>query len=894
MKNKALILQIVILLIVPFAVFAQSNKTLKQQQEYLTPYEKSNLTETNLPVLMPYNRWIDAAGEQLYFGEKTDENHALDCALSPDGRWIAVEGRYSVAIIDPATKKIISRTALRAPFVKENLMNTFSGISWRKTGEKYEIFWSAVGKANKSYVVQASWDGKHLSVLKTFPFEAVKPAETALPNELVVAEEAGTPVLYVVLNGNNTVDKLDVETGKTIWSVPVGVAPFGITEANGKLYVTNWAGSNPDKDDVNVAGVPWGSAKVDPQTGATREGTVSVLDAKTGRLLKDIVVGLHPNDIITSGDQKFVFTANANSDQVSVISTEKDEVNEQISVRLSGEKNNYFGDSPNGLAISGDGKTLYVANGMDNALAVVTLGSLSSKGSPENKSMVTGFIPTGAYPGGVAVYRDTLLFVANIEAEGSRIPTVLEKTGHTVYNSHREMASVSVIPVPQKSMLKDYTQKVEKINQLFRLALTEKLPRKDVGPVPVPLRVGEPSVFKHVVYIIKENRTYDQVLGDVKGGDGDSTLCVFGKKITPNTHKIVDDFLLMDNYHASGKCSAEGHQWTDMGIVTDYVEKEVKAWIRSYPHVQYDALVYAPTGFIWDNATRHGKSVRIYGEACDVQYDKSLTWTSIYDGFMKGETFKFKNITTVKPVEKLLSQNFPSSDNHVFPDVLRAKAFIEEMNACDKMDGDQWPELMVIALSNDHTAGTRPGIPTPRAMVADNDLALGQIIEAISKSRFWKNTAIFTTEDDSQDGWDHVSAYRTVGTIASPYSRLKHTVHTNYNQVSLVRTIEQILGIPPMNISDATAMPMFDCFNYTPDFTPFLAVPNQIPLNEMNKNLNELKGTALHYARKSLEPQFDYIDQGDDDLLNRILWFAMKGKEKYPARYSGKEAGEKE
>jgi hypothetical protein len=329
-----------------------------------------------------------------------------------------------------------------------------------------------------------------------------------------------------------------------------------------------------------------------------------------------------------------------------------------------------------------------------------------------------------------------------------------------------------------------------------------------------------------------------------------------------------------------------------MGIVTDYVEKNIRAWIRSYPHVQTDALVYAPTGFIWDNAMRAGKSVRIYGEACDVEFDKSLDWTSIYGGFLKGEKFDFKNKTTIKPVENILSQNFPSSDDHHIPDVLRAKAFIDELNAYDKMEGDQLPELMVMALSNDHTTGTRPGLPTPRAFVADNDLALGQIIEAISKSRFWKNTAIFITEDDSQDGWDHVSAYRTVGAVVSPYSRLKQTVKTNYNQVSLLRTIEQILGIPPMNISDATAMPMFNCFSSTPDFSPFKSVPNEISLNEMNKSLAELKGTALYYARKSMEPQFDHIDQGDDDLFNRIIWFAMKGKEMYPRKFSGKEEKE--
>jgi hypothetical protein len=455
------------------------------------------------------------------------------------------------------------------------------------------------------------------------------------------------------------------------------------------------------------------------------------------------------------------------------------------------------------------------------------------------------------------------------------------------------MASVSVIPVPKDRQLKSYTEKVEKINQMFRLAVTERIPRNNTEPVPVPVRIGEPSVFKHVLYIIKENRTYDQVLGDKRTGDGDSSLCVFGKKVTPNIHKLCDEFQLMDNYYASGKSSAEGHQWTDMAMVTDYVEKNVRAWFRSYPHVQEDAMVYAPTGFIWGNALNHGKSVRIYGEACVPVYDKTYTWTSIYEGFKKGEPFSFVNHTTIKPVEPILSQKYPGYDNHLIPDVLRAKTFIEELNGYDKMEGDQLPELMVMALPNDHTGGTRPGLPTPRAMVADNDVALGQIIEALSKSRFWKNTVIFITEDDSQDGWDHVSAYRTVGMVVSPYSKLKKTVHTNYNQVSVVRTIEQILGIPPMNISDATAIPMFDCFSATSDNAPYHSMPNQIPLDEMNKDLSQLKGTALHYARKSMEPQFDHIDAGNDELFNRIIWYAMKGKEQFPNRYSGKDEDDK-
>jgi hypothetical protein len=225
---------------------------------------------------------------------------------------------------------------------------------------------------------------------------------------------------------------------------------------------------------------------------------------------------------------------------------------------------------------------------------------------------------------------------------------------------------------------------------------------------------------------------------------------------------------------------------------------------------------------------------------------------------------------------------------------MRAQAFIEELNEYEKMDGDQLPELMIMALPNDHTAGTRPGFPTPRAMVADNDLALGQIIEAVSKSRFWNNTAIFVVEDDSQAGWDHVSAYRTVGLVISPYTKFDKTNRTNYNQVSMVRTIEQILGLPPMNIMDATAMPMFDCFNQVADLTPYSAVPNEIPLDEMNKELSQLNGRELHYAKKSLLPQFDKIDSGHDDLFNRIIWFAANGKKPYPAKYSGKEEEEED
>lgn len=888
MKSYKSLSVLVILLILSASVESQSVKKTKEQAKHDSWYDYKTMSPTDNPNLLPYNRWISPAGKQVYFGNPSLENHAMDVALSPDGKWVAVEGRYEVVVMSAETGKLEANLPLTGLVEKQNLMNTFSGISWLQGNNQYKLFWGAVGNKGVSYVLSASWDGKKLNKSESIIFEKEAPAESALVNEVLTENESGKNFLYIVLNGTNKVVKYDLGAKTIVWKTDVGVAPFAITRASGKLYVTNWAGSVPDKSDVNVAGVPWGSAKVDPRTGATREGTVSVLDPATGKVLKEIIVGLHPNDIVASADGKTVFVSNANSDNVSVISTEKNEVVETISVRLNPEKNSFWGDSANGLGLSKDGKIFYVANGMDNALCVISIGKKAGGNSSES-SKVMGFIPTEAYPGAILETNKKQLFVANIEGESAKIPTLTEGSLKPSYNSHKQTASVSVIDVPTDSQLKEFTKTVEQSNQHFRLALLEKMPRKNVAPTCVPERIGEPSVFKHVLYIIKENRTYDQILGDVQKGDGDSTLTIFGKQITPNTHALVDQYMLLDNFYVSGKCSAEGHQWTDASIVTDYVEKDVRAWIRSYPHVQEDALVYTPTGFIWDNAIKHGKSVRIYGEASTPKYDEKYTWTSIYQGFLKGEKFEFTNHTTVKPVEAILSPGYPSYDDHKIPDALRSKAFIDELKRYEAMDGDQLPELMVMALPCDHTGGTRPGLPTPRAMVADNDLALGQIIEALTKSRFWKNTVVFVTEDDSQSGWDHVSAYRTVGMIISPYSRTGTVMRTNYNQPSMVRTMEQILGMQPMNIMDATAKPMFDCFVAKPDYTPFQALKNQIPLDEMNPPLSALKGEALHYAKKSMEPQFDGIDSGDDQLFNRIIWYAMKGKAKFPKRFCGED-----
>jgi len=861
------------------------NSSVIKENSYHSSYDDTTLTIDNSTILMPYNRFIDPAGRVIRFGNPALENHSLDCALLPGGNVLVVEDRYGLAFLDIKENTLLFHLDYTGMY--NGLMSTYSGIKVLQDVNRVHVFWGASNPTTKkSFILQAAWDGKKASIQDVIGFDAVAPAPMALPNDIAITTEAAENYLYIVLNGNSQLTKLRLKDKKIIWTVATGMAPFGIALTSTKAYVSNWAGTVPIDASKEAAGIPYAKVYVDPRTGATITGTVSVIDLQTGRVQSEIKVGLHPNAIIASKDRQFIYVANGNSDNISVIATVNDTVVDTISVKLNSTGNSFIGDSPNGLAIDDGGTTLYVSNGMDNAIASVKLGSKSSANG-KGASYVAGFIPTEAYPAGLVLTNSTLC-VANLEGEGARSPT----KGN--FSSHQQEATISIIPLPDEKLLRSYTKRVEAANLMFRAKLSQLLPRKGVVPRPVPERIGEPSVFKHVVYIIKENKTYDQVFGDVKGANGMESLCIFGDQVTPNEHKLVRDFLLMDNYYASGKSSAEGHSWTDAAIVTDYVEKNVRAWFRSYPHVLADALVYNKEGFIWNNALDHGKTVRIYGEGCTPTLQKGLTWTSIYQSWLEKKPVAFTNSSTISRLRPILSETYPCYDDHYINDQVRADAFIKELQDFEKLPGDQLPGLMILALPADHTAGMREGFPAPRAMVADNDLAFGKIVEALSKSRFWDSTAIFVTEDDSQSGWDHVSAYRTVGFVISPYSRLQKTVHTNYNQTCIVRTIEQILGIPPMNIIDATALPMFDCFTGNFNNAPYTVEMNKIPLNEMNKAAAGLSGKAKKYTVLSSMPEFDHIDGGNDQLLNRIIWFASKNNQPYPKQMTLKKKDRKD
>lgn len=835
---------------------------------------------------MPYNRMLQSAGKVITYGDSELENHALDLQLLPDKKNIVVEDRYGISILNLKTEKIKARFSFPENSVYKGFMSTYSGITSFNYNNRTYILWGAVDKSNEnSSVIVAEWDGSSFTNISAIPIKAAAPATTSIPNQVNVQFEANIPYIYVVVNGNNQLLKINFTTKQMMWEAATGNAPYGVTIVNNKAYVTNWGGPLVTDQTRESAGTPRGEAYTNPSTGATKQGSLSVIDVNTGSVLHELHLGLHPNAIISSPDKHYIYVANGNSDYISVIDVNKEKVVDSIKVGIF-SKHLYYGSSPNALITDSFGKTMYVANGMDNAIAVINLGvNVSLRGT--GKTAVKGYIPTEAYPSGI-VLENNELYITNLEAKGARVLSEAKELKQpdgaikNAYSIHKELASLSIIPLPTTKELISYTAKVKKMNMFYRIALTNLPPRKNILPRPLPERIGEPSLFKHVVYIIKENKTYDQVFGDLKQGRGDSNLCIFGNLVTPNQHKLAKDFALLDNYYASGKSSAEGHVWANAAMVPDYIEKNVRAWFRSYTHRLADAMAYNKNGFVWTNALNHGKKVRMFGEACLTVYDEKMKWNDIYNSYTSHTPLNIKNTTTIARIRPVISPDYPDCDNIHFTDQLRADVFIKEWKEYENLNGDQLPDLMVLSLPNDHTAGTSPDFPTPRAMVADNDLALGRIIETITHSRFWDSTVVLITEDDSQSGWDHISSYRTTGLVISPYSNFNTTIHTNYNQTSMVRTIEQILGLPPMNIIDATATPMFDCFRNRKSNYSYTRISNKIPLNEMNKPMSLLKGKARAFAKLSINSAFKEVDGGDDDNMNKILWYDAKGDIKYP------------
>jgi len=464
------------------------------------------------------------------------------------------------------------------------------------------------------------------------------------------------------------------------------------------------------------------------------------------------------------------------------------------------------------------------------------------------------------------------LLIGNGYGFGSIAPVAAGALGRR-YSDRK--GAISILPLPVGlGLLNEYTAQVRQNNRTIGAGESPAVVPTG-NTVPVPLDRGETtSPIEHVIYIIKENRTYDQVFGDLPQGNGDPSLAIFGRTVTPNLHALAEQFVLFDNYYTAGDQSALGHQWCDEAYANDYVHKYGNA---RNDFAGTNPMAFAPSGFLWDNARRHGKTARIYGEFTNrtVKTPSNATWLDFYTAWKNATPGPgLVGATSVKSAQPITSPIFPGYDMGI-PEQVRVELFLQEFRELER--SQTLPNLIVMLLPIDHTNGTSPGFPTPRAMVADNDLAVGRIVDAVSHSSYWPTTAIFMTEDDAQDGVDHVDGHRSEALIVSPYTRRSAVDSTLYTTINLFRTIEQILGLPPINQFDAAAHTMANAFSNQPNTVPFTAVPNHIALDEMNPSVASLRGLQRELALASMKMDFSEPDKAPEDLLNRVIWHSVKG-----------------
>ncbi|MFB3827263.1 MAG: bifunctional YncE family protein/alkaline phosphatase family protein [Bryobacteraceae bacterium] len=769
--------------------------------------------------LIPTGQTLTPAGEHVEVSDRP-----LGMARSPDGNVLAVVTGSNfnprhVHLIDTRNWKAVQAIPVG---------DSFAGVAFSASGDRLYV---GGGRDGDVKVLARGTRG----------FEPAGAVEIpgAAPSGLTLSADGRR--LFVALNLKHAVAEIDLETRRVAREIAVGSYPYTAVLAGTRLYVSNWGGRRPGPHDVTYGGFP---VVLDPRTGIPASGTVSVVDTAAGVVLRHIDTGLHPSGMALSPSGARLYVANANSDSLSVIDTKTNRVVKTIDVRLF--RAAPLGSSPNALAFSGDGKTLYVANAANNAVAVV-----DPEGGPK---ALRGFIPTGWYP--TAVVADgKRLYVANGYGFGSIAPP--REKGR----SYRDRVGVvSALDMPPRAQLEGFTRQVMRNNRVGQSA------------------AGRLSPVRHVFYIIKENRTYDQVFGDLPQGNGDASLVQFGREVTPNHHALAERYVLLDNYYAPGDQSALGHRWCTQGYASD--------WLHKYGNGRNDAnpMLFAPTDFLWDNARAHGLSVRSYGERGKTAISPANAgWLDIYKDWKSGaRKIAIRSEPVVLGLRDIYPANYPAFDMKV-TDQLRVDEFLKEFREFER--NGNLPRLVVLLLPQNHTSGTAPGYPTPRACVADNDLALGRVVEAISRSRYWSQSVIFVTEDDAQNGTDHVEGHRTVGMAIGPWVRRKAVDSTFYTTINMYRTIEQILGLPPTNQFDLAADPMFSVFTGEPDFSPYAALPNRVPLDEMNPPLAGLRGLPRRLAAASLAMDFSEPDAADEETLNLAIWHSVKGYAKpFPRR----------
>jgi YVTN family beta-propeller protein len=655
---------------------------------------------------------------------------------------------------------------------------------------------------------------------------------TAVPDSALVGQTAYSPdgsTLYAALNGQNSVVALDPNTGAIEHTWNVGIAPRELAFVGSKLYVSDEGGRQAQPDDTTMDS--YGTqVPANGYLGTSTTGAVSVIDtANPSAAVGSIPVGLHPTAMYASGNALFV--ANTNSDTVSVIDASSDQVVQTITTQPWPES--AVGYEPDGIASTNDGHLL-VTLGRANAVAVYRYD-----GTPKDPVSYIGLLPTDYYPADVATVGDQIVVTntRGIDARGPAITTykgqgTVPVSGH---DTHSTTASLTRFTLPSDQDIARDTATVFTQNGWGRNDVQQARGGR-AAPVPVPTRIGDPSTIKHVLLIVKENRTYDQLFGDIGYGNGDPTFAQFGtntagQKVTPNQQALAKQFGLYDNTYDVGTNSAEGHNWLMQADNPEYTESSAGEYQRSYD-TEEDVLGHQRSGFLWTAVESAGATARNYGEFEYMEGKPPGTWQQYYcaaKSVMNGgdpsqltaPDLKGNYGSAIPSLNAIADPQSPPFDLSI-PDIYRYEIW--------KQDFEQngLANFSMIWLSSDHTGGPT----TPEAGVADNDLATGDIVDTISHSKYWKDTAIFVLEDDSQDGADHVDGHRAPVQVISPWAQHGNVINTYYSQISAVRTIEQILGAQPLNEKVGAATPMYDAFTTRPNYAPFNTVPNQVPLTE--------------------------------------------------------------
>jgi YVTN family beta-propeller protein len=753
---------------------------------------------------MLFNGWgVTPAGQSV-----TVSDMPLKLILSPDGtRLLATHGGFNntgLSILDPATRRVVQFFPLKM---------CWSGLAFSKNGHQIYVSGGASGEIHVF-----NYDHGVATFVKSFkPLLTVK---NTFITGLTVHPVSGK--IYVCNEAANQVLVLNPKNFHLEATIPVGGFPHScVVGADGThLYVSNWGSRS-----------------------------VSAVDLKENRQVRELQVDLRPNEMVVGPDGR-MFVACAGENTVHVIQTRTVEkfrveasrkrrptevAREIISTSLYPDSPE--GSTPDALAISPDGKTLFVANADNNNIAVINI-------SDPKSSAVDGFIPTGWYPTALAVSPDNkTLYVGNGKGLHSRAnfpgkPDARRSTVglHYDFIANTVEGAISFIDRPTPEQMRDYTAQVQR-NSPYTPDNLRTAPVASASIVPD--HVGMPCPIKNILYIIKENRTYDQIFGDFKdatgkpAGNGEPRLAIYGEAVSPNHHQLARDYALFDNLYCNGEVSMDGHSWCDAAMCTDYKQR---CWMASYSRHGWlpgnDEMDEPAAGFFWDLCRRNGLTFRNYGEG---------------------------------------AKHVPSANRGNWPggrDMDRVKAWIDDLHAAEKTG--RLPSFTIMSLGEDHTTGTKPGTFKPDACVASNDLGLGRIVDAASHSRFWNQMAIFVIEDDAQNGPDHVDAHRTVGLVISPWCKRNFVDSTMYSTASMVRTMELILGLPPMTQYDAGATPMFNAFAKTLNAAPYSAIIPHVNLIAKNDKNSP-------FAAESKRMNFSEYDLAPEDELNRILWYAAKG-----------------